>query len=292
MRQWFAFMTCLCLLAWPALSRADDFDRYTNPVLAKAPGAEGVQELKQLTPEQMADNDRVISDATGALVVVRTNQGRYAKLLVRPAQRKIDANTKLPILSIERYTTYREGEERAIQAHGENLELFDGFRLSLDMGQVVPEAVGGDVRFVVQGEKNYLEPLGKAQLFLVTKALPGTEPEKASGPTAGASFEPRFFNGTYKLYDDGRRSGTLKLQVGHSGDVTGAYYSDRDGQKYEVSGDSGHPAHSIRFTIKFPRVEEMFQGWLFTGDGKAIAGSSKLQDRESGFYAMRVEEKK
>jgi hypothetical protein len=239
----------------------------------------------------MADNDRVLSDTAGALVVVRTNQGRYAKLLARPARRKLDGNTVIPVVSIERYLTYREGEERAIQARGENLELFDGFRFSFDIGQVVPAELGGDVRFVAKDDKSYLEPLGKARLFLITKPLPGTAPEKSAGPIAGSAFEPRFFTGTYKLYDDGRRSGTLKLQAGPANEITGAYYSDKDGQKYDVSGDCGNPAHSLRFTIKFPRVEESFRGWLFTGDGKAIAGSSRLQDREAGFYAVRVEGK-
>lgn len=292
MRHLLALLTIIALLSCPAWSRADSFERYTNPVLEKAAGAPGVQDVARLTPEQMADNDRVLPDATGALLVVKTNQGRFAKMLVRAARRKIDANTAVPIVSVERYVTYREGEEQAVQARGENLELFDGFRLSLDIGQVVPATLEGDVRFVVQGEKSYLEPVGKARLMLVTKPLPGTEPERPSGPTAGSAFEARFFTGTYKLYDDGRRSGTLKLQAGRGGEVTGAYYSDRDGQKYEVSGESGNPAHAIRFTIKFPRVEETFQGWLFTGDGKAIAGSSRLQERESGFYAIRVEEKK
>ena len=74
------------------------------------------------------------------------------------------------------------------------------------------------------------------------------------------------------------------------GDVTGAYYSDKDGQKYEVRGKIGSPAYAIQFTVKLPRTEQTFQGWLFTGDGKAMAGSSRMLEREAGFYAVRVEE--
>ncbi len=59
--------------------------------------------------------------------------------------------------------TYKEGEERAVQASGKNLSLFAGFRFSLDLGQVVPEELGGDLRFVVEGEKIYTQPLGKAR---------------------------------------------------------------------------------------------------------------------------------
>ena len=86
----------------------------------------------------------------------------------------------------------------------------------------------------------------------------------------GEKFEPRYFNGTYQLYDDGRRSGCLTLQVDDDGSVRGAYYSDKDGRKYEVRGKLGTPKHSIQFTVQLPRSEQTFQGWLFTGDAKAI----------------------
>src|SRR5262249_42284365 len=101
---------------------------------------------------------------------------------------------------------------------------------------------------------------------------------------------PRYFNGTYQLYDDGRRSGKLTLKVTESGEVTGAYYSDKDGRKYEVKGKVGSPAHSVQFTVKFPQTEQAFHGWLFTGNGKAMAGTSRLQEWEAGFYALRAEE--
>jgi hypothetical protein len=45
--------------------RADAFDRYTNPVLLKAPAADGVKEIKQLTVSLLADNDGVIPGITG-----------------------------------------------------------------------------------------------------------------------------------------------------------------------------------------------------------------------------------
>jgi hypothetical protein len=106
----------------------------------------------------------------------------------------------------------------------------------------------------------------------------------------GPTFEPRYFNGTYKLHDDGRRSGTLTLEVANDGDVSGTYFSDKDGQKYEVSGKIGVTRHSLQFAIKFPRTQQHFTGWLFTGDGKALTGFSRLQDREAGFYALRVQE--
>ncbi len=282
----FLFATVV-LLTGPRALFADHFDRYTNPVLAKAITAPGVKEVKQLTPSLIADGDGVLPDHAGALVIIKTNEGRYSKLIVQSARQKVK-NTAVPILLIDRFVTYREGTERAIQAQGQNVHLFEGFSFSLDLGQVVPPALGGDLRLVVDGRKVYTEPLGNAKLYLVTRAPPIPEAKTAAPMVFGEPFEARYFNGTYKLYDDGRRSGSLTLKVTGQGDVTGEFYSDKDGRKYDVIGKVGTPRHAIQFTIKFPRTREVFRGWMFTGDGKAIAGSSRLEDREAGFYALRV----
>jgi hypothetical protein len=268
---------------------ADAFDHYINPILAKVAEAKGVKEVKRLTADQLADNDRVLPGIPHAFVVVRTNEGRYSKLLLQPARQKIDKYQSVPILLIERYVTYREGEERTIRVAGKNTYLFPGFRFSLDLGQVVPEEIGADLRFAVKGDEAHLEAVGNARLYLVTQPLPEAAPKKTEKLVVGEVFEPRYFNGSYKLYDDGRRSGTLVLKVDGEGQVTGSYYSDKDGQKYDLSGKLGKPAHRIQFTIKFPRTEQTFQGWLFTGDGKYLVGSSRLLDREAGFVAVRAE---
>lgn len=273
-----------------AAVRADAFDYYTNPLLTKAAESKKVKELKRLTPEQMADHDRVLPDVNAAFLIVQTNEGRYSKVLVQPARRKLNADKAVPILMIDRIVTYREGEERTVQASGQNLNLFGGFRLNLDIGQVVPAEAGGDLRFVVTDDEQYVEPLGKAKLYLLTSELPEAKPKPGAKLVVGPNFEASYFNGTYKLYDDGRRSGTLKLAVSEDGDVKGAYYSDKDGQKYDVTGKIGPPRHAIQFVVKFPRTEQVFQGLMFTGDAKAITGSSKMQARETGFYAVRVEE--
>lgn len=294
-------MRCILLVAGllfavPAVVRADAFDHYTNPVLNKVPTAPGVQELKQLTPELIIDHNRVLPNVSGALVVVRTNDGRYAKLLVESAFHKMadEAKTRVPILLIDRYVTYKDGQERAVQSSGQRIYLFDSFHFSLDMGQVVPAALKGDLRFVVVKKDDrtttHLEPVGDAKLYLVTKPLPEAAPKKSEKLVVGETFAIRYFNGTYKLFDDGRRSGSLTLKVNEEGDVTGEYYSDKDGQRYPVFGKVGTVQHSVQFAIKFPRTEQTFQGWLFTGNGKALVGSSKLLDRESGFYALRVED--
>jgi hypothetical protein len=154
---------------------------------------------------------------------------------------------------------------------------------------VVPEAVGGDLRFVAEGDKVYAEPVGKAKLYVVTRHDPAVEPRKGAKFVMGDKFEARYFNGTFRLHDDGRRSGKLVLKVDDDRRVTGSYYSDKDGRKYEVTGKVGTPLYAIEFTIRFPRTEQTFKGMLFTGDGRAIAGTSRLTDRETAFYATREE---
>lgn len=278
-----------CWLLTPS-ARADAFDRYTNPILAKVPEAKGVKEVKQLSMELLSDHDRVLQGISGALVVVKTNEGRFGKLLVQPARHKVDAEKSLPMLLIDRYITYREAEERTVRASGRNLYLFPGFRFSVDLGQVVPEELSADLKLVVKGDDAVIEPVGKARIFLVTQALPEAAPKKTDKLVVGETFHPRYFNGTYQLHDDGRRSGMLTLKVEEKGQISGSYFSDKDGQKYEIYGKLESPSHRIQFTIKFPRTEQVFQGWLFTGDGKYLTGSSRMLDREAGFYAVRVEE--
>jgi hypothetical protein len=269
---------------------ADAFDRYTNPLLAKLTTAEGTREVSQLTPKLIAENRQVLPGLASTFIVVKTNDGRYAKLLVRSLRQRVNGKPPVPILAIDRYVTYRSGQEQTVETSGQNLSLFGGFHFSLDIGQVVPADLSGDLRFVTAEGKVALEPVEKAKLYLVTKPLPEAAPKKTAQPTFGPTFEPRWVAGTYKLYDDGRRTGKLTLQVNDEGEVTGSYYSDKDGQKYDVEGKLGNPRYAVQFTIKYPQAAEVFHGWLFSGDGKALAGTSRLREREAGFYAVRTEE--
>jgi hypothetical protein len=288
LRTWLGVVVALVM---PAAAMADAFDNYTNPILAKVPASKSAERVQQLTPEMMVQHSRALPGITAALVVLKTNDGRLAKLLVRPAAHKVSHSETVPIVLIERFVTFKEGEERTVVASGHDVRLFAGFTFSLDIGQAVPPKLGGDIRLVVEGAKQWLEPVGKAEMFVVTKHLKEANPAKGAKVAIGEKFDPAYFNGTYKLYSDGRRSGKLLLKLGTNGkDVEGWFYSDKDGAKYEVSGTIGNPKHVVEFAIQFPRTLETFRGLLFTGDGRAIAGTSRLQDREAGFYAVRVEE--
>src|SRR5262245_38605907 len=104
-----------------AAARADAFDHYTNPVLARLIGAEGTQEVKELSQRLLSQQDRVLTNVPGAFLVVKTNSGRNAKLLVHVARQRIDEDRFVPMLLVERYVTFREGEERTVQAGSKNL---------------------------------------------------------------------------------------------------------------------------------------------------------------------------
>jgi len=274
----------------------DAFDNYINPVLAKVPDAKGVKELKKLTAEQILDAGGVVPGTQAALLMVQTNDGCFSKLLVQSARKRLNDENKtlVPVILIERFAAYRAGTERTVVASGQNVILFDGFRFSVDMGQVVPEKLGGDLRLVVtekDGKEDVsLEALGKAKLYLLTQPMPEAAPKKGGKFVMGETFDSKYFNGKFKLYDDGRRSGTLELKVKEDNEVTGSFFSDKDGQKYDVVGKIGPAKHAIQFVVKLPRTDQTFQGWLFTGNGLALSGYSKLQDREAGFYATRIEE--
>ena len=261
--------------------------------MAKAISEGQAKEFPELTGDQIADHGNVLPDSSGTFMIVRTNEGRLTKLLVQSARQRTGMETTLPILLIEKYLTIREGTEKAARASGQNVQVYGGSRYHLDLGQIVPEKAGGDLLVEdIEGNPGGIKvkPIGKAKLYLLTKAIPDVVPKKSPRLVVGEKFETRYFNGKYKLQDDGRRSGTLTLEVNDEGEISGSYYSDKDGQKYDVKGKIGTPTHALSFVIKFPQVEQQFNGFLFTGNGKVIAGTSKLQDRDTAFFAERIEE--
>lgn len=282
----------LMAIALPASARADQFDLYLNPVLRQAIDDKKVKEVTELTSDGLSDAGGVLSDTTATVLIVETNDHRLSKLLVRSAGQKVGADGQIGMLLVEKFVTFKETSDRAIKATGANVHLYTGMRLELDIGQVVPEKLGGDLIVSQAGDDPLsivVKPVNKAKLYVLTKALPGLAPKKGIKLVVGEKFETRYFAGKYKLSDDGRRSGTLNLEVNEAGEVSGSFYSDKDGQKYEVKGKVGTPSHQLTFTIEYPQVKQTFTGMLFTGNGKAIVGTSKLQERETGFSAEREE---
>lgn len=286
-------LAALLVIVIAASARAEHFDYYTNAVLAKAVSDGSLKELKELTSDQLGEYTAVLPDAPGAFLVVVTNDRRFCKLLAQPARQKIGADKHAPLLLVDKYVTFKGTTERAVQTAGQNVHLYPSLRLSLEIGQIVPEAVGGDI-VVSAAEKDpngfIVKPLKDAKLYVLAKPIAGIVPKKAGKLVVGEAFEPRFFAGKYKLQDDGRRSGELRLEVNDAGEITGTFTSDKDGREYDVLGKAGPAKHALTFSIKYPATTQTFTGYMFTGNGKAIAGTTKMLDREAAFYAERVEE--
>src|SRR5258708_7211324 len=107
-----SFILLLPAIIQPA-TRADGFDHYDNKILSKVPEFAGAKLITELTPDLLVKYRDVLPNTNALFVVVRTNEGRFCKLLVQPARQKISAEKSIPILLIERFVTYREGDEKA-----------------------------------------------------------------------------------------------------------------------------------------------------------------------------------
>lgn len=284
-------LAVLALLLLTANAFTEQFDYYTHPVLAKAIADGAVKEVKQLTSDEVGEYASALPDTSSAFLIVSTNDKRLTKLLVQSARQKLGPDKQAPMLLVDKFITFKGTSERALQSSGQELHLYPTLRLSLDIGQVVPESIGGDL-IVEAGEKGSftVKPLKDAKLYVLTKPIAGVVPKKAPKLVIGETFETRFFAGRYKLHDDGRRSGVLKLDVNDSGEITGTFTSDKDGKEYDVQGKTGTQKHAVSFTVKFPATTQTFTGYMFTGDGKAIAGTCKMLEREAAFYVERIDD--
>src|SRR5262245_22355768 len=159
--------------------RADAFDNYTGPIIVKAPKADGVKEIKELTPDLILANDEVLPNLKGALIVVYTNDMRWAKLLVTAAAHKFrqgpGVDETVPVIRIERFVTFRESTGNAVMASGQAISVFSGFQFHLSMGQVIPLGYRGDLSVEERANSPRavsLKPVGNAKMYLLTKPLP------------------------------------------------------------------------------------------------------------------------
>ena len=281
---------CLVLLSAGAAGalRADSFDDYTNRHLQKLVESKNVEKVKSASLQDLVLNAGTLRGLSSTYLVVRTNEGRFAKLLVQPAQQKVGKTETVPILLIERFVTFLDGEDRTVIAEGKNVRLFKDFRFSLDVGQVVPDALPADLKFTVDGKNEILEPVGKAELFLVTKHLEEAAPPKGGKVAVGAAFVPQSFSGVYDLDDDGKRTGEIHLKADEKGTITGSFYSAMGGVKYDVEGQVyPNPKSKVDLRILYPRSVQLLTGWMFVSDGRAIVGVSTVNERETGFSATR-----
>ena len=279
------FATVLLIIAF-----LDDFDRFEGPALSGIPKSAHASQRDSLSIADLGNLPNVLNGSRSPLVVVKTGESNPARLLVTPALRKPPGGVgePIPILVIERFDTFEAGPATRRIAHGRELILFDGFRLDLDSGQVVPEGQGGDVQFLATGEGGpRLVVLKPSTMFTLAKS-PLPHEAKANQPSSGRIVAKSDFAGLFRLYANGQSSGRLELNVDETGVVTGRLRSDQTGGSYKITGQAGgDPANKIRLAIEFPRTRQEFDGFLFVEGKGAIAGSFLLLDKPYGFFAVR-----
>ena len=270
-----------------AQANADEFDLYTTSVLDKVPSGEGASQVERISLADLTKAPAVLSGTNSTLLVVRTDEGHWSKMVVGRALRK-RGESEEPIVVIERYQTLRQDSENGRLAAGKNVYLFDGFHFNLDIGQVVPEHGGGDIEFHRQGDASgFIEASSKSKMYLVRKPLVSVASDAADAVSRGPVTAPDF-SGKYRLVANGQWSGALTLKVSQTGEVTGTYLSDQTGRDYTVKGTVTTPSHHIRFAVELPVARQEFDGYLWTRGKNAMAGVTTLAERPFGFVAIRA----
>ena len=280
----------VAVAGWCSSIRADEFALLDGPALKRTLDGPDVANRATLSFGDLGAMPALLRDSRSALVLVQTERGNLARLLLIPELRKPPAGTvgePFPILVVERLDTFDSGDLATRLASRRDVVLFDGMPIDLDTGQVVPPGQGGDLVFRVDGGNSRLEPVGEARLFTMSKP-PAFEEAAVPRPSPGRAVLPGDFAGRYRLFANGQWSGTLDLQVAARGVVTGRFRSDLHGTAYPVTGqvEVDRPG-MVRFAIALPRARQEFDGFLY-GEGKgAMAGTLTLLDRTFGFFAVR-----
>jgi biopolymer transport protein ExbD len=270
----------------------DDFGRLEGPRFFELPGRSDARKAGSIGLRDLEAVPAVLHDERAALVLVKTDDGNLAKLLVSAAFRKVKPSEKdsalVPVLVLERFETVDAGDRRSIKARGKDVMLFDGFQFDLDTGCVVPEGLGGDILFKARGQDGP-RLVGAGQVQLVTLEKPIPTPAPAPGePSSGRAVQSTDFAGRYYLIANGQWSGLLELAVDAGGAVTGHFRSDKNGSSYDVKGAvSADVPHKVQFSVQFPRAQQTYEGLLWTEGKNALAGTLSMLERPYGFVAIR-----
>lgn len=270
---------------------AGEFERLEGERLATIGRGDDVEHLRKLTLKDLDLLPVALKDTRSTFLIVKTGLGNYARMLVSQALRKSENDEAPPVnvLVLERFDTFEAGKSGARLARGTGVLLFDGYQIDLDSGQIVPKGQGGDLAFLHEGEGEggkRVEALGKAEILTLKKPL--TIVEAASGPSPGKTLIPGDFAGKYRLFADGRWSGTIELEVASDRQITGRFRSEANGMSYPVTGQVAvDPPNKANFAVKFPRTEQEYDAFLWTEGKNAIAGTFVMTERVFGFVAIR-----
>ncbi len=284
--RWLFLLSMVSIgIAPPLLAQqppGDVFDRHDGFWLRQA--ARQAKQTKGVD-EALARRWKRLAGTEGATLIVKTDQGNWAKMELDWGYR-LGPKGLLRVLMLVRFQTYRAGQPQQVLARGSQRMLFSGFEFDLDLGQVVPAGLGGDVRFTSQGR---LEPAAGAVLYpWQQSALPPANPDQYD-PLDHPEVRVRDFQGTWLLDADGRRRGRLELTVDQRGSVQGRFVSQQTGTAFEAIGKvQAATPHRLRLLIKFANSEQMFDLYLWTAGKQTMAGTTELQGQRYGVVARRI----
>ena len=162
---------CLMMLVVTASSaRADWFDDMTNADIQKVLMTDLAMALPAVSANQLSAATGLVPQSNAAILIVRTKEGRYAKLQVQAGLQNV-GGIKHPVLFIEKYATFKEGEERATAAKGSAIQLYAGLQFNADLGQITTPVVGGDLEMMPAEvmSKLTVKPVASAKLWLLKR---------------------------------------------------------------------------------------------------------------------------
>jgi hypothetical protein len=263
--------------------RADSFDRINTAALQEA-----FESREPLAGVMMNDAAKAkpLPRTDGWVLAVKTSEGNWSKVLVSWQFRKT-ADRPLPVLLVDRFATFSKAGNDISLATNTQVMLFAGFAYDLDIGQVVPDGLGGDIEFTNRGE---VKPVNGSELQLLDGSK-FAEPKTGARPADHDGVLPADYAGEWTLSADGRWSGTLTLNVVEAGEATGEFLSDETKSLYKAKGRvaTGQP-HRIKLEIEFANATQAFDAYLWTKDKAAMAGTMTMANKTVGFYAVRKED--
>ncbi|GIX05496.1 MAG: hypothetical protein KatS3mg114_1365 [Planctomycetaceae bacterium] len=274
----------VCSTLWISASvcvwGADVFEQHTASELQTA--LEELPPRDSLTLQEAGRLKLLSATISSPCVVVKTTEGNFAKLLLAWGLRRT-AQGQVPVLLIERYVTYRADRPHLTSAAGKDVMLFAGFQFDLDIGQVVPADLGGDVAFSAEQALTVLPP---ARMV----ALNGSRLKTQESPTRGAWGEQptaEDFVGTWQFDADGRWQGELELKLDAQGHLLGTFVSHDSQNRYEVQGHTAGIPHLVRLEITLANTTMHVDAYLWTKTRDKLGGTVQLAGRRFGFLAQK-----